>query len=68
MSPLKVNDVVNKAEENDHANCEQRCVILNKLVLCESKCNLLLDSDHQKYDRNNDAKSLRPKKYKKDTC
>lgn len=58
VSPFEVDNVVNEAEEHDHADCEDRCVVLNQLVFREAESYLLLDCNHQKYDRNYDSESF----------
>ena len=60
MSPFEVDYIVNEAEEDDHADGEDWCVILNQLIFRETESYLLLDRDNQKYDWDDDSESFGP--------
>lgn len=59
MSPLKINNIVDKTEHNNHANSEKTGIILDEPLLSELEGYLLLNGDKQKDDGDDYAEGFR---------
>ena len=61
VKPAQVDHVINKAQQDDHTDRQECCVVLDQFLFSDVKQKLLVDRHHQEHYRDAHSGSLGPK-------